>query len=369
MSKIKYTQEDLQFAAELLNTPSPTSLEQAGQKKWLKFIKQFVDEIHIDAYGSAYGVIKGTGYSDKKVMIEAHVDEIGYMVKHIDSDGLIYVARNGGSDVQVAPSKRVVIHTEDGEEIPGVFGWPAIHTRAGEDPEIKVESLFIDIGAESKEEVEKMGIEVGNVITYQDQATILNEKWLCGRALDNRIGGFMIATVAREIKRLKSEGVKIPYDIYVVNSVQEEIGLHGAEMIAKKINPDVAIITDVTHHTETPMLDPKKQGSIKSGSGPVISYGSSNQRKLVKHIKTTAQNCEIPFQQQAAPAYTGTDTDAIAYTTGAPSALISLPLKYMHTTNEMVKISDIEHTANLILESLLAFDPFKSLDYFELKEI
>ena len=365
MQHIKYTKEDLQIAADLLNTPSATSLEAEGQKKWIKLIKPFVDEVHIDAYGSAYGVIKGTGYSDKKVMIEAHVDEIGYMVNHITSDGLIYVVRNGGSDIQVAPSKRVIIHTEDGEKIPGVFGWPAIHTRKGKDPEIKVESLFIDVGAESKDGVLQMGIEIGNVITYEDQATILNEKWLCARAIDNRIGGFMIATVAREIKNLKAQGTKIPFDIYVVNSVQEEIGLYGAKMIANRIKPDVAIITDVTHHTESPMLSATQHGSIKSGDGPVISYGSSNQRKLVKHIKTVATSKEIPLQQQAAPAYTGTDTDAIAYTTGAPSALISLPLKYMHTTNEMVKISDIEHTANLILESLLAFDPFKSLDYFD----
>ena len=285
-----------------------------------------------------------------KVVIEAHADEISYFVHYITNEGFIYLRRNGGSDHQIAPSKRVNIHTKKGV-VPGLFGWPAIHTRsAGKEEPPTLKNIFLDVGAKNKEEVEKMGIHVGCVVTYPDEFMVLNKDWYVGRALDNRAGGFMIAEVARMLHENK---VKLPFGLYITNSVQEEIGLRGAQMIAERIQPDVAIVTDVTHCTHTPMLNKIEQGDTAAGKGPSVTYGPAVQNNLLQRIIDTADKNKIPFQRQAASRFTGTDTDAFAYSNkGVPSALISLPLRYMHTTVEMVHKSDVENCIQLIYETL-----------------
>ena len=179
----------------------------------------------------------------------------------------------------------------------------------------------------------------------------LNKKYYTGRALDNRMGGFMIAEVA---KRLHQDKKKLDFGLYVVNSVQEEIGLRGAQMIAERIDPDVAIITDVTHDTNSPMYDKKKSGDIKSGDGPALTFGPAVQNNLLKLLIDTAKKNKINHQLMAASRFTGTDTDAFAYSNdGVASALISLPLKYMHTTVETVAQKDVESVIKLIYNSLL----------------
>jgi putative aminopeptidase FrvX len=350
-----------EFLFEYLNNASPTGHEASGQKIWLDYIKDYVDEWHLDYYGTLYSVINPG--KDFKVIIEGHSDEISWMVNYITDDGYIYVIRNGGSDQSIAPSKRVNIHTEKGF-VKGIFGWPAIHMRKGIDTNMTatIENIFIDVGAKDKEEVEKMGIHVGQVITYEDTLMKLNDTFYVGRALDNRMGGFCIAEVARLLKKNK---VKLPFSLYIVNSVQEEIGLRGAEMIAETIKPNIAIVTDVTHDTHTPMVKTKEQGSIKCGSGPVICYAPAVHNTLQKLVVKTAADKEIPIQRSAASRSTGTDTDAFAYSNGGvPSVLISLPLRYMHTTVESAHKADIEHVIKLIYEVLLAIDPRKSLKYF-----
>jgi putative aminopeptidase FrvX len=262
----------------------------------------------------------------------------------------------------IAPSKWVNIHTKKGI-VKGVFGWPAIHTRmAGKEETPKLENITIDVGAAKKEEVEKMGIHVGCVITYPDTFQVLNKNKFVCRALDNRIGGFMIAEVARLLKENK---VELPFGLYITNSVQEEIGLRGAEMITQTIKPDVAIVTDVCHDTSTPMIDPKKQGDNAIGKGPVISYAPAVQQLLRDRIIDTAEAKKIPFQRLASSRYTGTDTDAFAYSNGGvPSALISLPLKYMHTTVEMVHQEDVENVIKLIYETLQTIKNGETFSYF-----
>jgi putative aminopeptidase FrvX len=215
----------------------------------------------------------------------------------------------------------------------------------------------------NKKEVEKLGIHVGCVITYPDSFNILNKNKFVCRALDNRMGGFMIAEVARLIKE---NNVKLPYGLYVTNSVQEEIGLRGAQMITETIKPNLAIITDVCHDTSTPMIDAKKQGDTTIGKGPVISYAPAIQNNLREKIITTAEKNKIPFQRLASSRYTGTDTDAFAYSNGGvPSALISLPLRYMHTTVEMVQKDDVENVIKLIFETLLTITPNDDFSYFK----
>lgn len=355
------TKESIKFLENYLNNASPTGYEWSGQKLWMDYLRPYVDEFITDAYGTAVGVINPE--APYRVVIEGHADEISWYVNYISDNGLIYVIRNGGSDHQIAPSKLVDIHTKKGI-VKGVFGWPAIHTRkAGKEETPKLENIFIDIGAADKKEVEKMGVHVGCVITYPDTFHIMNkDKFVC-RALDNRMGGFMIAEVARLLHKNKK---KLPFGLYITNSVQEEIGLRGAEMITQRIKPHAAIVTDVTHDTTTPMIDAKTQGYAKIGLGPVIAYAPAVQQKLRDLIVDTAEKEKIPFQRAANSRYTGTDTDAFAYSNGGvPSALISLPLRYMHTTVEMVHRKDVEHVISLIYNTLLNMKSGDTYSYFD----
>jgi len=355
------TKTSEKFLQSYLNNASPTGFESAGQKLWLKYLKPYVDETHLDNYGTAYGVINPK--SPYRVVIEGHADEISWFVHYITKEGLLHVIRNGGSDHMIAPSKRVNIHTKKGI-VQGVFGWPAIHTRRNPDTKVeaKVRTLFIDVGAANKAEVEKMGIHVGCVITYPDEFFIMNKKYYVGRALDNRIGGFCIAEVARLLKARKK---KLPFGLYIVNSVQEEVGLRGAQMIAHTIKPHVALVTDVTHDTTTPMISPKIHGDVKIGEGPGLTYAPAVHNKLLDLIIATAEKKKIKFQREAASRGTGTDTDSFAYSNGGvPSALISLPLRYMHTTVETAHKDDVESVIQLIYETLLVIKKNHNFKYF-----
>lgn len=343
------TANSLSFLEKYINNPSPTGFEWQGQKLWLDYIKPYIDEHYVDNYGTAVGIINPK--AAYKVVIEAHADEISWFVNYITSDGLIYVIRNGGSDHQIAPSKRVNIHTDKGI-VKALFGWPAIHTRSGEKEEAPtLKNIFLDCGCTSKDEVEALGVHVGCVITYEDEFTVLNDRYYVGRALDNRAGGFMIAEVAR---LLKENNKKLDFGLYIVNAVQEEIGLRGAEMIANYLKPNIAIITDVTHDTQTPMINKITQGDLACGKGPVVSYAPAVQNNLNKLLIESAEKANIPFQRQASSRSTGTDTDAFAYSNGGvPSVLISLPLRYMHTTVEMIHKEDVDNVISLIYETLL----------------
>jgi putative aminopeptidase FrvX len=336
------------FLYQYLNNPSPTGFESAGQKIWLNYIKPYVDTHFVDTYGTVVGVINPS--ATYKVVIEAHADEISWFVNYISKDGFIYLKRNGGSDHQIAPSMRVNIHTDKGI-VKGVFGWPAIHVREpGKEEPPSLKNIFLDLGCKSDKEVSDLGVHVGCVVTYQDELMELNDRYYVGRALDNRIGGFMIAEVARLLKEKKD---KLPFGLYIVNAVQEEVGLNGATMIARKIKPNVAIVTDVCHDTQTPMMSKITSGDIHCGKGPVLSYAPAVQNNLLKLIIDTAKKNKIDFQRQAASRATGTDTDAFAYATdGIASALISLPLRYMHTTVESVNKKDVEDVIKLIYHSL-----------------
>src|SRR5690348_7716850 len=355
------TEQSLQFLKNYINTPSPVGFESAGQKVWLNYITNYVDTTFTDAYGTAVGIINPE--KNFKVVIEAHADEISWFVNYITSDGFIYLKRNGGVDHQIAPAKRVLIHGKKGI-VKAVFGWPAIHTRGlNNDKEQlpKVENLWLDCGARTKAEVEKLGVHIGAVVTYEEGFDELAHDNIIGRAFDNRIGGFMIAEVARLLKENKK---KLPYSLYIVNAVQEEIGLRGAEMIARRIKPNAAIITDVTHDTSTPMINKFIEGETACGKGPSLSFGPAVHNKLLKLVRDVAEQKNIPVQLRTTSRSTGTDTDSFAYANdGCPSVLISIPLRYMHTTVEMLHRSDIEQTIKLMYETLLTLTPKTDLRY------
>ena len=360
------TENSKTFLYTYLNNASPTGFESSGQQLWLDYLKPYIDEYIVDTYGSAVGVIHGADDSpnkDYKVVIEAHSDEISWFVNFISDDGYLYVRRNGGSDALIAPSMRVNLHTKQGV-VSGVFGWPAIHVRdITKDTAPKVTDLFIDVGAHTKDEVLAMGVHVGTVCTFVDGLMEMNGRYFVGRALDNRMGGFMIAEVARQ---LKENGIRLPYTLYIVNAVQEEIGLRGAEMIARRLKPDLAICTDVTHDTQSPKYDKKEQGDLKCGSGPVLCYGPAVQNNLLDFMIGVANQKEISFQRQAVSRSTGTDTDAFAYAAeGVASALISLPLKYMHTTVETVHQEDVQAVIRLMYEVLLTLKGDEDFRYIK----
>jgi putative aminopeptidase FrvX len=347
------------FLYQYLNNASPTGFEASGQQIWLDYLKPYIQEHIVDVYGTVVGVINpGQPY---KVVIEAHSDEISWFVNYIDDNGYLYVRRNGGSDALIAPSMRVILHTKKGA-VPGVFGWPAIHVRdLTKDVAPKVTDLTIDVGAADKAEAEAMGIHVGTVATFSDGLMELNNRYFVGRALDNRMGGFMIAEVAR---LLHENGVTLPYTLYVVNSVQEEIGLRGAEMIARRLRPDLAICTDVTHDTQSPKYDKKEQGDLRCGGGPVLCYGPAVQNNVLDMLINVAEMQQMPFQRQAVSRSTGTDTDAFAYAAeGVASALISLPLKYMHTTVETVHQDDVQAVIQLMYQTLLTLKGTEDFRY------
>src|SRR3954463_8182484 len=354
--------ESLGFLRNYINNPSPVGFESSGQKLWLQYLKPFVQSTFVDPYGTAVGMINQK--ANFKVVIEAHADEISWFVNYITPEGLLYLKRNGGVDHVIAPGQRVFIHGKKGP-VKAVFGWPAIHTRLhnpdAKDPSPKVENLFLDSGARNKKEVEDLGIHIGAVVTYQDGFDELANDYYIGRAFDNRVGGFIIAEVARLLKENKKP---LPYGLYVVNAVQEEVGLRGAEMIARRIKPNVAIITDVTHDTYTPMINKIIEGDVACGKGPSLAYGTAVHNKLLNFVMDVAEKSNITVQNRTVSRSTGTDTDSFAYANdGCPSVLISIPLRYMHTTVEMLHKDDIENTIRLMYETLLELTPDTNLSY------
>jgi putative aminopeptidase FrvX len=356
------TEHAFNFLKSYMNNASAVGFETSGQKLWLEYLKPYVDSQFTDPYGSAVSVINPD--HKFKVVIEAHADEISWFVNYVSPEGLLYLKRNGGVDHQIAPGQRVFIHGKKGT-VKAVFGWPAIHTRLGnpeqKEPQPKVDNLFLDCGARNKKEVEGLGIHIGAVVTYQDGFDELAHDFYIGRAFDNRIGGFMIAEVARLLHQNKK---KLPFGLYIVNAVQEEIGLRGAEMIARRIKPDIAIITDVTHDTGTPMISKIIEGDISCGKGPSLSYAPAVHNKLLHLVEEVAAKNKIPVQWRALSRSTGTDTDSFAYSNdGCPSVLISIPLRYMHTTVEMLHKTDIESTIQLMYQTLLTLTSKTNLKY------
>lgn len=345
--------QNKKFLQTYINNPSPVGFEASGQKIWLNQIVPFVDTHFTDDYGTAVAVINPD--ADYRVIIEAHADEVSWLVNYISKEGFIYVRKNGGADPAIAPSKLVNIHTPKGV-VKGVFGWPAVHVRTTKKDEAPAEdTIFIDCGCQNKKEVESLGIEIGSVITYADQMVELNGQYLVGRGLDNRVGGYILAEVARI---LKSNEKVLPFGLYIVNSVQEEVGLRGAQMIAPRIKPHVSLIVDLTHDTQAPGYNKKKFGDLSCGKGPVVTLGPAVHNGLRNLIMQVAHEKDIPFQKAISSKATGTDTDSIAYSSESGiAALISLAQRYMHTTVEMVHKQDIAHAIQLIYEVLLAIKP------------
>jgi endoglucanase len=347
-----------EFLFDLLDTPSPTGFETLGQRVWADYVRPFADDVDSDAYGTAWATLNGTVPEGPSVMFDAHVDEIGYMIRHITDEGFLFVNRVGGSDRAIARGQRVRILGDNGEVL-GVVGNTAIHIRDRDDESIpKVHELFIDIGADSADEVKERGLRVGHPMVMDVSPANLTDTRITGRAIDNRLGGFIIAQALERLAEDRPE-----WTVYAANSVQEEIGGHGAQMITHRLSPDAAIVFDVTHSTDSPGIDSAQHGSIKIGEGPTVTHGTSNQPQLVQRVIEVAEANDIPLQHEPSSRRTGTDTDSIfKVQRGVPSVLLSIPLRYMHSTVEVIDTDDLEHCIQLYVEiakSLTEDDTFR----------
>lgn len=352
---------DNNFLEQYLNgfSPSGYEIQLGGQKIWIDYVSKFAYKVDIGSYGNAYAYF-GDPDSDVTVLLDAHADEIGYAVSDITKDGFIKVERLGGSDINITPASKATIWTDNGPII-GVFGHPAIHVQERGKFKVELEKMFIDIGAESIEVALEMGLEVGNPITMVGNYSKIG-KFHTGRALDDKIGGYINAMV---LKTLYEAKVQLPYKLVIVNAVQEEVGIFGAKMALNDIKPDVAFAIDVTHCTKSPAYDSNKLGSVEAGKGVVLMDAPSIQKNLLKLIKDTAKIAEIPFQMAVSGRGTGTNADSYAYPNGVPTALFKMAMRYMHTTSEMVHEDDVNNTIQLILDVLKRKELILPLDYLD----
>lgn len=348
----------LEFLQEYINTPSPSGYEMllGGQKVWINYVSRFCDRVETDEYGNAYAYYNKKEEGMKTVLIDAHADEIGFFVFDITKEGFIKIGRLGGSDITIAPSSRVDIWGENGKVL-GVFGHPAIHIQ--HDFKAKLEDMFIDIGVSSYNDVISKGIVVGSPITMSDGYMDLGD-YHCGRSLDDKIGGYINSQVLR---LLHKDDVKLPFELVIVNAVQEETGLHGAQMAANKIKPDVAIVIDVTHDTVSPAYCKKKQGTISAGDGIVLANAPSIHKNLLKMLVDTSKENDIPYQLYASGRSSGTNADSYAYPLGIPTCLLKLALRYMHTSVECVHKKDVKSAIDLLLKVLSDDKLTKSFKY------
>lgn len=337
------------FLFDLLNTPSPTGFELPGQRKWATYVRQFADRVENDAYGTAWATIDGRAEEPRRIMLEAHADEIGFIVKHITKEGYLRIDRIGGSDTATARGRRITLLGEKGP-VRGVIGNTAIHLRRdslGDEKAPKIHELYVDVGASSSDEVKALGLRVGHPAVYADAAEAFGQNRIVGRALDNRVGGFILTQVLARLSRRRDA---LKSTVIAVNAVQEEIGGNGARMAAHRLMPDICIVLDVTHATDTPSIEHAIHGEVKLGGGPSITHGTCNHPLVQQRLADCAAKLEIPIQHESSSRYSGTDTDVIFTTReGIPSGLVSLPLRYMHSVVEMADLADVEHVVTLLV--------------------
>jgi putative aminopeptidase FrvX len=343
------------FLHDYLNSCAPPGKPNGCRDLWIGYVEPFSDDIIRDCYGS---VAATQGAGPRTVVLEAHSDEIAWLVNYISPNGYIYVVQSGGSDAVIAPSKKATIYSRKGP-IPGVFAWPSQANRGKEDNAPKITNLYVDVGCSTKEEVLELGIEIGDPILFDEALTVLNDRLYTGRALDNRIGGYIIAEVARKIRQA---GHGLPYSLCAINAVQEEVGLRGAEMMAERLRPDLAIVVDVMNDTNTPRDDKTAKGDVAVGRGPVLPIAPSIHPLLLEKLVGVANERRIGFQRIAMSRSTGTDADAFAWSgSGIPTVLACVPIKYMHTTVEAADKADVAATIELLYHFILSLN-FEELE-------
>jgi endoglucanase len=338
------TVTSLEFLKRLLDTPGPSGFESAPARVWREGVKGFADELRTDVHGNSVAVVNPKG--SPRLMFAGHVDEIGLQITHIDDEGFCYFAAIGGWDSQVLVGQRVLILGARGP-VRGVIGKKAPHLMKKEefDKVTQITDLWIDIGVADREQA-LAHVHVGDPAVLDAASVELPGRRIVSRSLDNRIGAYIVAEALRLIAkdRPKHAGV------FAVATTREEIAWTGggARTSAVGLDPQVALVVDVTHSTDWPGADKKQGGDHKLGGGPVLSRGSAVNPRVFDLLVQCAEEEKIPYTVQAAPRDTGTDADAIHNALrGIPTGLASVPNRYMHSPNEMVSLIDVEHIARL----------------------
>jgi endoglucanase len=342
-------EESLNFLGELLAAPSPSGYEQPAQRVFREYITPFA-EVTSDMLGNVIGFIPGAGDDLPKVMLVGHSDEIGFLIRYIDENGFIYFGAVGGVDPQVTQGRRVAIHSQKGV-VPGVIGRKPIHLIEAKDRETvpKLDAQFIDVGASTKKEAEEL-VRIGDPVTFTECLEKLSGDRVTSRGFDDKAGSFVVAEVLRHIAASEQ---RLQVDLYGVSSVQEEVGLRGGKTSAYSIDPDVGICVEVDFSTDPPDMDKKSAGDVRLGKGPILPRGANINPALFELLADTAAQEKISVQFTGLPRATGTDANVMQISrSGVATALVKIPLRYMHTPVEVISLSDLDNAVQLIIKAL-----------------
>jgi len=344
------------FLDELLTTPSPSGFETRGQRVWVDYVSEFADRVETDAYGNAIAVHEGDNEVDTEFAVGGHADEIGFIVRDIVDDGFLRIARVGGSDRTVSKGQHVTVHTDDGP-VQGVIGQTAIHLREGDEEYEDISEQFVDVGAADDDDAEDL-VSIGDPVTFSSGIQELANSRVAARGMDNRVGTWVAAEALRRAAEAGADAT-----VYAVSTVQEEVGLKGAQMVGFGIDPDAYVAVDVTHATDNPDVAGSNRGPVELSEGPVVGRGSANHPKLVDLARESGDDDDVDYQFQAAGSRTGTDADGVfTQRGGVPSLNIGIPNRYMHTPVEVVDTEDLDAVADLcagMAERADAHEPFE----------
>jgi len=338
-----------EFLKQLVAAPSPSGYEQPAQRIFRSYIAPF-SQVATDVIGNVFGVILGEGENRPRVMVVGHSDEIGLQVRYLDDNGFIYFSAIGGVDPHITPGLRVHVHTAAGT-LNGVVGKKPIHLIEPKerDTVTKLDAQYIDIGAANKKEAESL-VRVGDPITFAVSLERLSGDRVTSRGFDDKAGSFVVAEVLRRVAALPN---KLPIDLYGVSSVQEEVGLRGGTTSSYSVNPDIGICVEVDFATDQPDVDKKHNGDVGLGKGPILPRGCNINPALFDLLSGTAGEENIPVQYTGISRATGTDANVMQISRGGvATALVKLPLRYMHTPVETLSLSDLEGAINLIVATL-----------------
>ncbi|MCD2199829.1 M20/M25/M40 family metallo-hydrolase [Halobacterium sp. KA-4] len=328
------------FLRRLLDAPSPSGFETAGQRVWVDYVEEFADDVRTDAYGNAVAVYDG---GDTEIAFAGHADELGFVVTAITVDGFLRVRPLGGVDRSVTEGSQVAIHTDEGT-VNGVVGQTAVHLReAGEDEPADVTEQHVDVGAEDGEHAREL-VEVGDPATLAAGVHDLAGTRIAGRGLDNRTGSWV---AAEALRRAAEQGADCT--VYAVNTVQEELGTRGASMVAFDLDPDVALVVDVTHAADNPSYPSDHASEVELGGGPTVTRGGSSHPEVARAVREAGDAEDIDVQVEAMSTTTGTDADTFFRArSGIPTVAVGIPNRYMHTPAEVVDTEDVEDAADLL---------------------
>lgn len=342
------------FFKRLADSPSPSGYEQPAQRVWREYVGPHVDEVHTDVMGNTWGVLRGP--ERPRVMLAGHVDEIGLMVQYVDDQGFLYFAPVGGVDAHLLPGQRVRVHGRNGPVL-GVIGRKPIHLLEQDERTkvVKIKDLAVDIGAKDRQDAEAQ-VAVGDPMTFAVEMERLggNDR-VCARGLDDKMGSFV---VAETLRRLSARRGELRCSVFGVSTVQEEVGLRGGRTSAYGIDPDVGICVEVTFATDHPGVDKKAIGDVQVGKGPVLSRGPNINPRVFSLLRESAREAGIALQYEAAPRATGTDANVMQLNrSGVATALVEIPLRYMHTPAEVLSLADVDAAADLLVAFLLKVGP------------